>query len=268
MTNYLRTILPRVLSAITARHVTVHAACDAPLQDLKRQNDAISAALLNARTELAEVRAELDRHKATSLLREVNEQLVLSLIAANVHADEITQASTELRHLARTDQLTGLANRTCLFDRLAQAICHARRHGEVAALVYLDLNNFKQINDTFGHAVGDRVLVATASCIAATVRACDTVCRYGGDEFLVLLSEVHQATEITLVVEKIEAALALPKSIGDQVFELSASCGVSIFPEDGTDAETLINCADAAMYRTKRLQSDATGALACTSASG
>lgn len=258
MITNLRKITPRAffsIAAPTAPTAPSAAVSEDPLQQLRRLNAAANAALDDARTELAEVKEALRCQKASPLLREVNEQLVLSLMAAKAHADEITRVSTELERLARTDPLTGLANRSCLFDRLAQAVCHARRRGEFVGLVYLDLNSFKQINDTFGHAMGDQVLVAAAACLAAVVRASDTVCRYGGDEFLILLSEVHHVSEITLVIEKIEAALALPKHIGAHVFQLSASCGVSIFPDDGNDAETLINCADDAMYRAKRLRS-------------
>lgn len=255
MVSDLRNINPRVLSVIAGARPAPETVLEESLRQLRQLNAVTSAALTDTRRELAEVKAELIRRTASPFLCEVNEQLVLSLIAAKAHADEITRVSAELERLARTDQLTGLANRSCLFDRLAQAICHARRHGEIAALVYLDLNSFKQVNDTFGHAVGDQVLVAAAASLATVVRASDTVCRYGGDEFLVLLSEVRQVSEITLVIEKIEAALALPKQIGKHVFRLSASCGVSIFPDDGNDAETLINCADDAMYRAKRLRS-------------
>ena len=139
-----------------------------------------------------------------------------------------------------------------LLDRLAQAIAGAKRHGARSALLFLDLNNFKQINDTLGHAVGDQVLKLAASRLAASVRAADTVSRHGGDEFVILLAEVGVASDAVVIADKLSAALGAPSRVGDQVIRLTASIGISIYPDDGEDADTLIDRADAAMYRAKR----------------
>src|SRR5687767_13783625 len=115
-----------------------------------------------------------------------------------------------------------------------------------------DLDNFKQINDTLGHAFGDQVLKLAASRLASSVRAVDTVSRHGGDEFLILLAEVALASDAEAIADKLRAALAEPGLVGDHVVRLSASIGISLYPDDAEDADTLIELADAAMYRAKR----------------
>lgn len=137
-------------------------------------------------------------------------------------------------------------------DRLAHAIPTARRRGTQLALLFLDLNNFKQINDALGHAVGDQVLKRVAERLAASVREGDTVSRLGGDEFVFLLTEVAHATDAVLVADKLIATLAAPSRVGGHVLRLTASIGISLYPEDGEDAATLLDRADTAMYRAKR----------------
>nr|WP_246312472.1 diguanylate cyclase [Aquabacterium terrae] len=159
----------------------------------------------------------------------------------------------EASRSSELDALTGLPNRLLLLDRLAQAIAGAKRRGTQSALLFLDLNNFKQINDTLGHAVGDQVLRLAATRLASTVRAVDTVSRHGGDEFVILLAEVTQACDAIATADKLCAALGAPSRVGDQVIRLTASIGISLYPDDGDDADTLIERADAAMYRAKRL---------------
>jgi diguanylate cyclase (GGDEF)-like protein len=136
-----------------------------------------------------------------------------------------------------------------LLDRLAQAIAGAKRRGSRSALLFLDLNNFKQINDTLGHATGDLVLKLAAARLASSVRAADTVSRHGGDEFVILLAEVGAASDAVVIADKLSAALGAPSQVGDQVIRLTASIGISLYPDDGEDADSLI---DAAMYRAKR----------------
>lgn len=161
------------------------------------------------------------------------------------------QLEVELTHLARHDFLTGLPNRMLMNDRLDQAIALARRYGRRVAVLFLDLDGFKHINDSLGHAIGDRLLQKTGKRLAAAVRASDTVSRQGGDEFVVVLSEVEHAQNAARQAEKIHAALAKPHAIAGHDLQVSASIGISVFPDDGQDAEALIKCADTAMYHAK-----------------
>ncbi|WP_280156032.1 diguanylate cyclase [Piscinibacter sp. XHJ-5] len=178
---------------------------------------------------------------------------MLSALRARSDADTAAQALHEASRSAEFDALTRLPNRVLLLDRLAQAISSAKRRGARSALLFLDLNNFKQINDTLGHATGDQVLKLAAARLASSVRAADTVSRHGGDEFVILLAEVGAASDAVVIAEKLSAALGAPSQVADQVIRLTASIGISLYPDDGQDAATLIDRADAAMYRAKRL---------------
>ena len=178
------------------------------------------------------------------------------MIAALRHqadAETAAQALNEAARSAELDALTQLPNRVLLLDRLTLAIANAKRRDTRLALLFLDLDNFKQINDTFGHAVGDEVLQRAAHCLSASVRDADTVSRYGGDEFVILLTEVTQAADAALVADKMIAALAAPTHVGEHALSVTASIGISLYPDDGEDADTLIDRADAAMYRAKRV---------------
>jgi diguanylate cyclase (GGDEF)-like protein len=223
------------------------------------------AALFLLHEQVEEARAELSRllqdvaeaenrrggsHGAELL--EANEQLVFAMLRAQAEAQTAAQALQEVARSAEHDEMTGLPNRVLLLDRLAHAIANARRHNARLALLFLDLNNFKQINDTLGHAVGDQVLKLVAHSLASSVRGSDTVSRHGGDEFLILLAEVAHASDAVLIADKVLAALSAPSRVGDHVLRLTASIGISIYPDDGEDAATLIDRADAAMYRAKR----------------
>jgi diguanylate cyclase (GGDEF)-like protein len=181
-----------------------------------------------------------------------NEQLVLSALRAQAVADAATQALTLLERSSELDSLTELPNRQSLLSRLIYAMAVARRMGTQIAILFIDLNNFKQINDTLGHAVGDQVLRLVAKRLATTVRESDTVSRHGGDEFLILLADVSHATDVVHIATKIISALARPARVGDHVLRLTASIGISLFPRDGEGTEILIHRADLAMYRAKR----------------
>lgn len=185
-------------------------------------------------------------------LLEANEQLVLAAIRSLTEADTAERELKEVWHRAEHDALTGLPNRVLLMDRCAHAIANAKRHGVRLALLYLDLNLFKQINDTLGHAVGDEVLKHAARCLASAVRGSDTVSRHGGDEFLILIDEVSTALDAAVIADKVVAALGAPSHFGNQTLRLTASIGISVYPEDGEDVEALIRKADAAMYRAKK----------------
>ena len=157
----------------------------------------------------------------------------------------------QLSHLAQHDSLTDLPNRMLLNDRLQQAITMARRHGYRIAVLFLDLDRFKHINDSLGHVVGDQLLQAVAVRLERCVRESDTVGRQGGDEFVVVLSELEAAENAGISAAKLLAALTLPYHIGSHDIIVPVSIGVSIYPDDGEDAETLIKNADTAMYHAK-----------------
>jgi diguanylate cyclase (GGDEF)-like protein len=185
-------------------------------------------------------------------LLEANEWLTISALNAHVSLESSVKELKDMSRAMELDPLTELPNRALLLDRFGQATANARRSGTWLALMFLDLDNFKQINDTFGHSAGDQALKLAARCLVASVRSGDTVCRHGGDEFLILLVGMSQATDATLVAEKVIAALGAPHELGNQIFQLKTSIGISIFPDDGEDAETLIDKADAAMYLAKK----------------
>lgn len=159
---------------------------------------------------------------------------------------------SQLEYQANHDALTGLANRVLLMDRIAQALGYAQRSQRMVAVLLLDLDRFKIINDSLGHAVGDEILCLVAQRLKATVRETDTVARFGGDEFVVLLSEVANVDAIGQVCEKILQTIADPYWIGEHQFNLTASMGVSLSPRDASSGEVLIRNADSAMYAAKR----------------
>jgi diguanylate cyclase (GGDEF)-like protein/PAS domain S-box-containing protein len=168
------------------------------------------------------------------------------------HDMTAAQAMTEkMAHLAQHDALTNLPNRALLNDRINQAIALAERSGSSLALLFLDLDNFKHINDSLGHGVGDQLLQAVALRLSDCVRSADTVSRLGGDEFVVLLSESQSAEDAALTAEKILAALAATHTLGEQQLHVTSSIGISTYPNDAKDAESLIKNADTAMYQAK-----------------
>ena len=158
---------------------------------------------------------------------------------------------SEMQHLAQHDVLTDLPNRMLLKDRVAQAIATAHRNGTEVALLFLDLDQFKHINDSLGHAIGDKLLRSVAARLISCVRSTDTVSRQGGDEFVVLLSEVKHAADAGNMARKILAALPGGHAIGGHDLHITASIGVSTYPADGQDAEMLMKNADTAMYQAK-----------------
>jgi diguanylate cyclase (GGDEF)-like protein len=212
---------------------------------------AARARLADLNQDVAEAEDRLGSLQSVQIV-EANEQLVLSAMRAQTEADTTAQVLEEMSRTAQLDTLTGLPNRGVLLDHLEHAIPNAKRRGGRLAVLFLDLNNFKQINDRLGHAVGDRVLKEVAGRLAAAVRQGDTVSRLGGDEFVFLLAEVTHASDAALVADKLISELAVPLCAQDHVLRLTASIGISLFPEDGQDASTLLDHADSAMYRAKR----------------
>jgi diguanylate cyclase (GGDEF)-like protein/PAS domain S-box-containing protein len=159
--------------------------------------------------------------------------------------------SLQMTHSAQHDALTNLPNRLLLSDRIAQAIALARRQRRPLALLFLDLDRFKDMNDSLGHAIGDALLQSVAGRLLASVRASDTVSRLGGDEFVILLSEIAHPVDAAATATKILLSLGRHHINGEQESRIDGSIGISIYPDDGEDAETLINNADTAMYDAK-----------------
>jgi len=180
-------------------------------------------------------------------LREINPRLTEDL--AQVH-----QKEEQARALAYHDELTGLPNRRLLWDRLHQALAHGMRHDKQVALLLLDLDGFKTVNDQLGHGVGDKLLKVVAERLSACVRGADTACRYGGDEFVIMLPAVEHEGITTAVISKVQQRLAEPCRIDGFEIRIAASIGAVFYPADGQTSEELIGRADDALYRAKAVR--------------
>jgi diguanylate cyclase (GGDEF)-like protein/PAS domain S-box-containing protein len=169
---------------------------------------------------------------------------------------DITQRKAtekQLEYQAYYDALTGLPNRLLFRDRIINAIAQARRHRRGIAIMYLDLDHFKLVNDGLGHSVGDALLSEVAVRLQGSIRASDTISRLGGDEFTILLNDTNSSEAVFNIASKILASLSRPFRVSGHELFVSTSIGISLFPNDGDDAETLLKCADSAMYRAKEL---------------
>ncbi len=197
----------------------------------------------------------LSRHVETRLLPDIGDQgQVLGFFAVTTDITEHKLAEERLQQVAHHDSLTGLPNRLLFNDRLDQAISLAKRKSRQCALLYLDLDKFKPVNDTLGHTAGDELLQAVAKRIRQQVRESDTLARVGGDEFTVILPEIARREEAEIVARKITAALVAPFQLGSQKksVDIGASVGIAIYPADAQDADALVKAADAAMYSVKQ----------------
>lgn len=163
-----------------------------------------------------------------------------------------SDSNQRVRAMALTDPLTGLPNRALLGDRIAQAIISAGRQGQLLAVLHLDLDDFKPVNDAYGHRAGDAALVAVADRVHGAVRRSDTVARIGGDEFVVVLAQIARVSDAMLVAEKIVEMVRQPIDAQGHPVVLSVSVGIAIYPQDGGDVATLVSRADQAMYRAKQ----------------
>ena len=167
---------------------------------------------------------------------------------------DVTEARALERQVAwqaSHDALTGLPNRTLLKDRLNTGLARARRHEQRLAVIFIDLDRFKSVNDSFGHDFGDRLLIAMASRVREAARAQDTVARIGGDEFVVIVEEINEPLDVAATAQRLRKAVSRPVRIDEQDLFLSASLGASVFPRDATSVDDLLRNADAAMYRAK-----------------
>ncbi len=177
-----------------------------------------------------------------------------SIVLLEGTIEDITERKTaqeQVHYLAYYDALTGLANRTLLQDRMQKALAAAKRRGERVALLFLDLDRFKIINDSLGHSFGDLLLQQVAERLKKWARAQDTVARIGGDEFLIALTAVKEVTDVAIAAERVMDAMTAEFVIQDRHFHVNCSIGMSIYPDHGADSETLIKNADAAMYTAK-----------------
>lgn len=181
------------------------------------------------------------------------EHLKLLKILANLLADGLIKIQSEKKseYLAYYDHLTGLPNRTLFADRLTQALHLAKRNERFIAVMFMDLDRFKTVNDTIGHSGGDTIVQEVAKGLARRLRKADTVARFGGDEFLIMLNNIPDSKHITGIADKIMRLFENPFMVNGQEFFITASVGVAVYPFDGEDAETLIKNADIAMYKAK-----------------
>jgi diguanylate cyclase (GGDEF)-like protein/PAS domain S-box-containing protein len=197
-------------------------------------------ALLRARDDL-----ELRVMERTAELAAANQRLQQEIQERRV-------AEEQVRHLAHHDALTGLPNRRLLEDRLEQALVRAKRQQLLVAVLFVDLDRFKAVNDTYGHRVGDLLLQAVAARLRSLLREADTVSRLGGDEFVLVLPDMHSSEAVGETAAKLLEALAQVYRIEDHALNVTPSIGISIYPKDGAEVEALINRADTAMYHAKQ----------------
>jgi diguanylate cyclase (GGDEF)-like protein/PAS domain S-box-containing protein len=186
--------------------------------------------------------------KDRDLLQFVSTQVATAIERMRLH--------TELVHAARHDELTGVPNRRLFHDRLKSALARARRNQGRIAVLYVDIDDFKQVNDSLGHTAGDLLLQAVAHRLQSSVREADTVARLGGDEFALLLEDVHVPEAASIVAEKIRGAISRPIDIEGRMLSVFPSIGIALFPDHGAGTEALMKHADKAMYQAKRAKAD------------
>lgn len=209
----------------------------------------LSAPLRQCRAELSQALTASKRQSAAAqkkmeTLAQTNSYLRRELIRAEKEMETANR-------LAYHDALTGLPNRRLLLDRLSLAVAQAARQKKCVALVFFDVDGFKALNDKFGHTSGDQLLQGVAERLSACLRATDTACRYGGDEFIVLLPEVENAQSAAVVEQKIRTRLAVPHFVDGTMITVTLSIGTAVYPVDAEDHRDLIKLADAAMYSMK-----------------
>jgi diguanylate cyclase (GGDEF)-like protein/PAS domain S-box-containing protein len=209
---------------------------------------------IRADHELREYRDHLEQvvERRTAELLKANEELsnrTRKLEAAHVR---ITESEKRVRHLALHDALTGLPNRTLLHDRVSHAIARCQREKKLLALLFIDLDNFKHINDSLGHGVGDDVLREAGKRLQHCVRRSDTVARLGGDEFVVAVPALEDGTKVIVIAQSVIAALQAPFHLNGHEMHIGASVGISLFPDHATTSDALMAAADHAMYQAKQ----------------
>lgn len=227
-------------------------------QAIKRQNTPPHVEKALQTSETAEVKVQEAAEKL-SVVNNALKQAVQERKALEVQLEKITEHQDELRHASFHDSLTGLPNRALANNRLEHGLAQAKRHGWHLAVMFIDLDDFKKINDTYGHDAGDRVLTIIAQRLGDATREDDTLSRHGGDEFLYVLTEYESEHDLAAIAEKLIMLIQTPCQIstGTTATEttetkVSASIGIAIFPKHGSTSEALVKSADSAMYRAKR----------------
>lgn len=245
MKNGFRSAKPPVVETAFSNGRRSRAPAQNATADLRErlQQSRVALAELTQALTASERRSTAVREKLETLA-ENNSYLRRKLMA-------IEKMAATANHLAYHDALTGLPNRRLLLDRLSQAIAQAARRKRRVALVFFDIDGFKVINDKLGHPNGDKLLQGVARRLCACLRAVDTACRYGGDEFIVLLPEIEGAQSPAVVERKIRARLAAPYLVDGTMVTVTLSIGTAIYPVDAKDHHDLIKLADAAMYSAK-----------------
>lgn len=218
----------------------------------------ISAQLQQLHEELAELKQVLAHsqqqlngvHLKIEMLTKTNERFRQKLV-------RLAKICMQARHYAYHDKPTGLPNRSLLLDRLKQAIVQSARRQKQLALLFIDLDKFKSVNDSFGHLAGDKLLQQVAGRLAASVRYGDTVCRYGSDEFVIMLTEIEDIKSAAAMTEKIRTRLSSSYVLDGHVIEMTASIGISVYKAEGQNCNDLIKQADVAIYLAKVAQQPA-----------
>jgi len=180
-----------------------------------------------------------------------NDDLASEFASLRKKVSALELALAKANRFANYDELTGLPNRRLLLDRFMQAAALAKRHDRFLAMLFFDLNGFKRINDELGHAIGDKLLQQVATRLTASIRCTDTACRYGGDEFIVLLTEIEDHKHAVTVLTKIRAGLAEPFVIDNHSIRLTLSNGLAIYPDDAQSFDGLKQLSDRSMLRNK-----------------
>jgi diguanylate cyclase (GGDEF)-like protein/PAS domain S-box-containing protein len=195
---------------------------------------------------------------------------VIGLVGITREINEMRQAEAALQHLATHDPLTNLPNRFLMVDRLTQLLSRAKRYGSAFAVLFMDIDRFKEVNDSYGHEFGDRVLRAVALRLTSAVRQNDTVARIGGDEFVIILETAQGAEAADTVAQHVHRALRRPLTLEHRRVRVTISTGISVYPQHGEDVDTLLRAADSAMYRAKKEGGDRhlTGLLSVPGAEG
>ncbi len=227
---------------------------------LRRERATAHAETVEAQLLLLEATRENEKELATRIavrtaeLNKANERLRGEAKERELLMDQLQKQEQHLRFMAQHDALTGLPNRTSMQQRLALAMELAKRNRKKVAVMMVDLDDFKHINDTRGHPAGDQALVQLAARLRTSVRGSDTVARYGGDEFVILAGELDRGEDAGMVAEKVADMISVPLSIEGGVENVSCSIGISVFPDDGESGEELIALADKAMYASKAVK--------------
>lgn len=227
-----------------------------PLTDRHRMNRSLKTSVQQL---LEESREELEylgtavagRHDALDSVRSRIEQLSVLHNQLLRELELLEEEASAARHIAYHDPLTGLANRRLLMDRLQQALNHAARKQAQVALIFIDLNGFKAINDTLGHRAGDHLLEQVAHRLAGCIRSSDTACRYGGDEFVLMLPEIEHPGSLASIREKLLSSLQTPYEVCCKNVTVTPTLGIAVYPDDASDPLSLIERADMSMYMAK-----------------